>query len=601
MKKLLLLFCIISLSLSVQAQTPAFPGAEGGGMYATGGRQGAVYYVNTLSDVNTGNASTREGSLRWCLSRSGPRTILFKVSGTITLTKELKISNGDVTIAGQSAPGDGICIAGYPVMIAADNIIMRYLRVRMGDEKISVGAADGADALGGRFFNNVIIDHCSMSWCTDECVSLYNATNFTLQWCIISESLRLSKHDKGPHGYGGIWGGTNASFHHNLMAHHDSRNPRIGPNPDGTPLTEKIDMRNNVIYNWCGNSTYGAEAMYVNLINNYYKPGPATPTGSKRGRILSADKKTETSSPLYNIWGKFYIDGNVVDGTDKNCVNATNDNWTYGVYNQFASSYGTVSAADKAAMKLSDPIEFNSVSTHLAGDAYEKVLEYAGASYKRDSHDARIVNETRTGTAAFKGLSVYNGYGNNYPGSTVDWKSKGYPKAGIIDSQSDLKPSGADDSWSAWPTLNTEGSIVDTDADGIPDGWLEQNGYAGKLATDTNDEGYTYLEVYLNSLVEDITKNQNQGSLLGIESDGTSSSISTQLSVYHDSTANSLVIRADSKIAKLFMYNLSGYIVSQTNVNNSESVINTSSLQSGVYIVKALIENKTILTSKVIL
>ena len=511
MKKLLLfIICILGYGLS-QAQTLAFPGAEGGGMYTTGGRGGAVYYVNTLTDNNSGTPSTKEGSLRWCLNQTGARTILFKVSGTIRLNSKLKISNGDVTIAGQSAPGDGICVADYPVEIAANNVIIRYMRFRMGDEKISVGEADGADALGGRFCKNVLIDHCSISWCTDECSSFYINEDFTMQWCIITESLRLSKHDKGPHGYGGIWGGTNATFHHNLLAHHDSRNPRLGPNPDAQPYVETVDMRNNVIYNWVGNSCYAGEGMNVNIVNNYYKPGPGSPTGtSKRGRIFSPDKKTDDpSKPLYDKWGRYFIEGNVVDGTDSYAVNATNDNWTHGVYNQFSSGYGTVSEEDKVAMKMDTPFEVGTIITQTAQVAYEKVLSYAGASFKRDSHDERIVKETRTGTAEFQGKSIYNGYGSNYPGSDVDWKSVGYPKQGIIDSQSDLKPAGADSDWSAWPTLASGTAITDSNRDGIPDGWLEAN-YPDKTATDTNAEGYTYLEVYLNGLVEEITNGQHE-------------------------------------------------------------------------------------------
>ncbi|GHV57273.1 pectate lyase [Bacteroidia bacterium] len=583
MKKLTIFALLIAGFINLNAQTPAFPGAEGGGMYTTGGRGGVVYFVNTLEDTNTGNTVTREGSLRWCLGRSETRTIIFKVSGTIFLKSALSIKNGNVTIAGQTAPGEGICIANYPVSVSANNVIIRYLRFRMGEEN----GDDGADALGGRFFTNVIVDHCSACWSVDECVSFYNCDNFTLQWCLISESLRMSAHSKGSHGYGGIWGGTNTTFHHNLLAHHDSRCPRFGPGQNIPPHVETTDFRNNVNYNH-GN-TYGGEGMNINVINNYYKPGPGSATGVARGRILSFDKDKNEGSIRYNVWGQLYVNGNVVDDgkNEKNCQNATNDNWTYGVYNQFHSSYGTVPATDKAAMKMDEPFKIyglsngkktdSRVTTHNARTAYEKVLDYAGASLSRDSYDARIINEARTGTTTFKGAST--------------------TKPGIIDNVMDTRPANAGAGWSPWPAL-ASGNVPGYTTAGVPAGWLESH-YPGKNATDLNEEGYTYLEVYLNSLVENITHAQNAGALTSIAPvENTSNPV---LTVTYQATRNQLTVSAEQTIDSIQIYNLTGQLITMKNCNAGSASLEIVPHRERFLIVKAVMADKNIRTTKLVL
>ncbi len=453
----------------------AFPGAEGFGRYTTGGRGGRVYYVTSLEDNNT------EGTLRYAINQSGPRMVLFKVSGTIELKSRLQISNGDITIAGQTAPGDGICVKNYEFNIGADNVIIRFIRARLGDDK-----KEEADAMGGRYHSNIIIDHCSMSWSVDECVSFYSNTNTTVQWCLVAESLKNSVHTKEAHGYGGIWGGKNATFHHNLMAHHSSRTPRFGPGLE-TQGDELVDFRNNVIYNWSGNGCYGGEAMKINIVNNYYKPGPSTPTGSKRGRIYCADKKTGLSAsdgfyPINEIWGQFYVDGNVIDASTSTgssataCQNATNDNWTYGIYNQINSKYG-ITDEEKQALKADAALESGQIDTYSAEEAYTQVLQYVGCCLSRDELDARVILETQNGTATYTG-SISG-------------------EAGIIDTPSDV---------GGYPVLNSTEAPVDTDRDGMPDEWEEAKGLNKNSADGvqkTLDDSYTNLEVYLNELVND--------------------------------------------------------------------------------------------------
>lgn len=476
----------------------AFPGAEGGGMNASGGRGGKVYKVTSLDDTNV------EGTLRYAINKNEPRIIVFDISGTIYLKSAINIAYGNLTIAGQTAPGDGITLANFPMSISADNVIIRYLRVRMGDAEVfNAGVADGADAMGGRQKTNIIIDHCSISWSTDECCSFYDNENFTLQWSIISESLRLSNHSKGPHGYGGIWGGVNASFHHNLMAHHDSRTPRYGPGVLHMG-TDRVDVRNNVFYNWSGNGCYGGEAMKINIVNNYYKPGPATQS-KIRTRVIQIDVSAGGGDfdKIIGVWGRYFISGNYFPESST----VTANNWLgVNIYQKDGLPVGS-----ESLLKLNSAVETSPTTMHTAEVAYEKVLTLAGCSKARDAVDVRIANEAKTGTAAYKGLNVHNGYGTNYPGSDVNWKSTDYPKLGIIDSQSDLNPAASADGWSAWPNLASTPLLVDTDKDGMPNDWetakgldpLKYNANGRNLST-----GYDNVEVYINGLVESITQQQ---------------------------------------------------------------------------------------------
>ncbi|WP_163717527.1 pectinesterase family protein [Mangrovibacterium lignilyticum] len=551
-------FLVGDVSVEGPTELPAFPGAEGHGKYTTGGRGGKVYYVTTLED------NSLPGSLRYAVNQSGPRFILFNVSGTIQLKSDLKIENPNITIAGQTAPGDGICLRDYSVSVNADNVIIRYLRFRMGDE-----AAHEGDAIGGRYHKNIIVDHCSMSWSTDETVSFYVNENFSLQWCIISESLRNSVHDKGAHGYGGIWGGKNASFHHNLLAHHDSRNPRLGESAgDDFALTDLVDLRNNVIYNWGGNSCYGGEAMNVNIVNCYYKPGPVT---SKTTRIISIDKNKVEGTAVYDIWGKFYINGNYVYGSTA----ATEDNWTYGVYNQFHSSYGTVSDEDKAAMRIDTPHDPGEVTTHTAEKAYKLVLDYAGASLVRDAVDDRIVYDTRNGVA------TYTDGGN---GSTN----------GIIDTQSAV---------GGWPVLNATAAPTDTDGDGMPDVWEEANGLDKDSPNDaqltTVDGRYPNIEVYINSLVSSITDNQNETIVTSVTPLLTTAK--EELIAYFNSGNKTLTLKHTDTIQAVFLYNLQGQLLLQDTGNTNNLQVQLGQYQTGLYIVKVGFTNGGYASTKVVI
>ena len=457
----------------------AFPGAEGGGMYTTGGRGGKVIHVTTLADSGT-------GSLRAALNESGARTILFDVAGLIELKSTLNIAKGDVTIAGQTAPGDGICIKNFSTQVKADNVIIRFVRFRMGDE-----AKQENDAIWGRFHKNIILDHCSMSWSTDECSSFYANVNFTMQWCILTESLCNSVHGKGAHGYGGIWGGKNVSFHHNLLANHKSRNPRFDHPEiyDNNVSTHRgnVDYRCNVVYNWGDNSSYGGEGAWFNMVNNYYKPGPAS---KDKKYFLDANGIYGSSGTNYG-YPELYLSGNI----HTKYSDITSDNLT-GVY---WHDHKTNTPPDNGKLK-SSPMSLKGpasediyTTTHSATDAFARICASAGASLKRDAVDQRACGDAQSGTATYKD-------GGN--GS----------KNGIIDTQSAV---------GGWPSYGADAAalakVADTDKDGMPDWFEDQFGLKKADASDGNaktldhKQRYTNLEMYLHYLVRDIIVAQNAG------------------------------------------------------------------------------------------
>lgn len=430
---------IMIFSGSAAAQSVAFPGAEGFGKFATGGRGGSVLVVTNLNDDGP-------GSLRDAIQKKTARIIVFAISGTIALASPLDINQGDVTIAGQSAPGDGICIRNFTVNVKADNVIIRFLRFRLGDESKYEG-----DALSGnKGKRNIIIDHCSMSWSTDECSSFYRNRDFTMQWCIISESLNHSIHSKGDHGYGGIWGGEKATFHHNLIASHSSRLPRFsGSSSTRNGPDELVDFRNNVVYNWGHNNAYGGERGKYNFVNNYFKPGPAT-TKTRRAQLLNP----------WSPYGQFYIAGNVLEGNPQ----VTHDNRL------------GVKADDPDSALAAREFHVGAIRMEGSAESFRSVLARAGASFRRDAVDKRVVEEVRKGTS-------HAGRSHN----------------GIIDSQEDV---------GGWPKLESRPAPRDEDEDGMPDAWerahsLNASDPSDACRKDVSAE-YDNVEVYLNELVKEV-------------------------------------------------------------------------------------------------
>jgi hypothetical protein len=466
------------------AQQLSFPSAEGAGKYTKGGRGTVasptrVFYVTNLKDDGL------VGSLRYALATTATsRTVIFSVSGTIHLNSNLSIK-ANTTIAGQTAPAGGICIADYPVSISGDNIIVRYIRFRLGDKNqlkttpVNCGVpvapftatckplngSGGDDAFGGTGRKNIIIDHCTMSWSNDEACSIYSGDSTTIQWCMISEPLNYSYHfetgdaDFEHHGYGGIWGGRASTFHHNLFAHCQGRSCRFdgSRNLDGgtTAGKENCEFSNNVIYNWGSYNVNGGEGGNYNIQNNYYKYGLST---SNKKMVINPG----SASPL--PWGKYYVSGNYVDGN----ATTTNSNWLGAVV-----SGGSL--ADTTTIKVTTPFPNLGINLQTATDAYDAVLKSVGASLPmRDTLDERIINNVKNRTG--KIIDVQG----NYPHAT--------PYSLTV---------------AAWPTLATGNISTDTDQDGMPNWWETKNGLNINLASDRNgivSNGYTNLENYIDSI-----------------------------------------------------------------------------------------------------
>ena len=540
-QKVFTLLAASLISATSMAQAPAFPGAEGHGRYVTGGRGGKIVHVTNLNDSGTG--SFREAV------KSGNRIIVFDVAGVIALKSDLKFAD-NITILGQTAPSPGITLRYYTVQPGSNNII-RFIRIRRGQEK---NINDGADASWQRNKTGIIFDHCSFSWSIDEVASFYDNNNFTMQWCTVAESLTNPGHSKGAHGYGGIWGGKLASFHHNFVAHLMNRGPRFnGARYGWTGYTsnkeystykwqnavqaENVDFRNCVMYNAQGTCYGGPGGGQINIVNNYYKAGPShslkgttlnglkvdVSTGKERGNqdritlvTLSTQSNSDKKHPeLYDMTSRYYINGNTTETTkgsktankdwkgvsyDKGVPSLNGEYYSPDANNFYgdAVAHTTISGKSCVKIKMDEPAPTGQVTTHSAAEAYEKVLANVGASLYRDEIDARYMEEAKTGTATYKG-SITN-------------------SPGIIDKVSDVKGYTEDNFGTG-----TRPADFDTDKDGIPDEWEKANGLNPNNASDAityslDEKGYyTNIEVYANSLVENIMKAENQDALSGVD------------------------------------------------------------------------------------
>ena len=459
-----------------QAKIPAFPGAEGGGAYSFGGRGGKVYVVTNLADSGP-------GSFRWACEQGGARIIVFNVAGIIQLKSPVIIRAPYITIAGQSAPGDGVCIAGESVWIDTHDVVIRFMRFRRGATEVT----RRDDALGGNPVGNIIIDHVSASWGLDENMSLYRhvydrggkneklpTVNVTIQNSIFSECL-----DTYNHSFGSTIGGLNSTFMRNLWANNISRNPSIGMYGD-------FGFVNNVVFNWWNRSADGGDHRSLfNFINNYYKPGPITPKDKPIAyRILKPE--SGRNSAKRSQFGKAYVAGNIVEGFDQ--VSA--DNWAGGVQ---IGDNGEGAAAVLAAIRVAEPMPMAAVSTLSAKQAYDYVLENVGATLpRRDAVDQRVVEEVRSGKIVYK-EGVQTGIGKQFIKRRLPEDSY---KQGIITHPNQV---GGYPEYKGTP-------YKDSDNDGIPDEWEKANGLNPKNAADAtldkNGDGYTAIEEYLNSLVD---------------------------------------------------------------------------------------------------
>lgn len=568
----------MSFVYSVQGQTKAFPSAEGYGKYASGGRGGEVVEVTNLQDYAEGETPI-EGSFRWAFTQEKdsaqnrwgvwqyfwkPITVVFRVGGVIQLKRELRVERDNMTIAGQTAPGDGICFGGGTLNFSAsNNVIVRYIRSRPGDE---LGEETSAFRIenGGDF----IIDHCSFSWGIEETTHFSSDTNLTVQWCIISESLYNSIHKKGPRGYAAQWGGQYATYHHNLLADHQSRMPRINGSNEND-VYALIDYRNNVNFNWGSTGAfYGGEweatggkgYSHVNVVNNYFIPGPGTSSD-----IYFARPSLNRDGRQLDGYAQWYFDGNVMVGSESK----TTDNWL-GVDPTYVHYLDSI-RSDEEFVKTNGTLEAYVEYTQSADNAYQSVMDYVGAILpKRDTIDARVIAEAK-GEIDIVRYAYTDTSGQETPLRGVD--------TGIIDTQRNLVPNDAPVGTTAWDVYSSSTDApADSDHDGMPDSWEDNHGLNKNDKSDgpeITDSGYSNLEIYLNSM--DVIST-------GVSSIQTKSE---DFKVYPNPVSEQIYLQCSKKITNVEVFDLFGKRIKVISNSGGIKSIEASELASGVYLIKA--------------
>ena len=526
----------------VEQRLLAFPTARGFGKFASGGRGGKVVEVTNLNDSG-------EGSLRWALTEAGKEdaTIVFRVSGTITLNSDIRAKLRNVTIAGQTAPGGGILYRGAKLNLGgSDNFIMRNIRGRIGlkdDQSFIKGGSIGIENA-----NNFIIDHCCFGWSGEENMTVYDNHFTTVQWTIVHEGLYDAGHQKGNRGYGDQWGGSPATFHHNLLAHNYNRSSRInGASNADQDRNVFMEYYNNVNYNWGKkNSCYGGEneagtgsTHECNFVGNYYKPGPSTPSGSYFMQISNNRNGKKSTGP--SVW---FFSGNKMEGNsaaDSDNWKAVNNNTQYTIEQLRRDTllYPSAFYPSKNAFNYDDymtPVE-------TADEAYASVLARVG-TIQRDVVEQRIVDEVANKTA-------------HYKGSTLN-------KDGFIDSPADAE---------GWPEYESGIPYSDSDRDGMDDLWEWLHGLDPNNPDDGRQvysaEGYTALEIFLNSLMGEYIP------------------ISTGIS-----TASS-----QKEVKSVKVYNLNGMLIKQ---QTDSDQVDLTDMPRGLYIAKKQNSDRTVETRKMV-